>query len=363
VDTGFVVFNRRNYPLFVRLLEKLGVGSQPTTMSFSVKCERTGLEYCGTSLSTVFAQPSNLWRPAFLRMLWDILRFNRHSVRLLEQGVGTLTLGDLVRQGGYSRFFRDYYLGPMGAAIWSCAPEDLFRFPAFFFLRFFHNHGLLTVGDQPQWRVIRGGSRRYVEALIAPFRARIRLETPVEKVRRGPDRVQVKPRGDDWQPYDQVILATHSDQALHLLEDPSAEEEEILGSFPYQENEAILHTDSTLLPSRRRARASWNYHIPRQEAGAVVVTYDMSRLQGLASPSPFCLSLNPAGGVRPEQILRRLHFTHPRYTLRSPAAQRRHGEISGVRRTHYCGAYWGNGFHEDGVRSAVAVGRHFGAEL
>jgi predicted NAD/FAD-binding protein len=363
VDTGFVVFNTVTYPLFVRLLERLGVESQPTCMSFSVRCESSGLEYAGTSLNSLFAQRTNLLRPSFHRMLRDVLRFNRSAADLLEQGTAAPTLGQFLDGGNYSRYFREWYLGPMGAAIWSCRPEDLYRFPVSFFVRFFHNHGLLSVNRHHPWRVIRGGSKRYVDVLTQSFRGRIHLRSSVERVRRGDAAVDVKPEGQDWMTFDQVIFATHSDQALELLKDPSDAERQILGAMRYRSNDALLHTDADVLPANPRARASWNYHVPPEEPEGVVVTYDMSRLQGLSSASPICMSLNPGDRVRPGRVLQRLQFAHPLFDLDAHAAQQRHGEISGVRGTHYCGAYWGNGFHEDGVRSAQTVCAAFGEQL
>ncbi len=363
VDTGFVVFNHATYPLFTKLLERLGVDSQPTSMSFSVSCRRTGLEYCGTSLDTVFADRRNLLRPSFLRMLRDILRFNRRAARLAREGSAGKTLGEVVGSGGYSAQFVEHYLVPMGAAIWSCEPGRLLDFPAEFFLRFFENHGLLRARQQLPWRVIRGGARRYVDAIIRPFRDRIRLGAPVLAIRREESGVVVKADEGPPQRFDHAILATHSDQALAILESPSEDERGVLGSIPYQSNRAVLHTDASLLPRRPRARASWNYHVPADSSRRVSVTYDMSRLQGVASATPLLVSLNPEEEIRADTVLRRLEFEHPVYLRGSDAAQARHAEISGAARVHFCGAYWGNGFHEDGVRSAVAVCRSFGREL
>ncbi len=364
VDTGFVVFNTTTYPLFTRLLERLGVPSQPAGMSFSVACPGSGLEYCGTSLNTLFAQRRNLVRPTFLRMIRDILRFNREAKTVLIHRSGRPSLGEYLRNGGFSEAFVDHYLVPMGAAIWSAPPRDLLDFPAPFFARFFHNHGLLGVGTQLPWRTVSGGSRTYVERLTAPFRERIRLRTPVLDLRRRRGSVTVRTPGLTEQ-FDHVIIATHSDQALGLLADPTDAEREVLGAIPYQANRGALHRDDRLLPRRPRARASWNYRLPTgEEAGAgVLVTYDMSRLQSLPTPSPICVSLNLEGQVRRERLIRRLEFSHPIYTAGALAAQARHGEISGASRTHYCGAYWGNGFHEDGVASAVRATAPFGAGL
>ena len=353
VDTGFIVFNHRTYPRFVALLDELGVPSQPSSMSFSVRNDASGLEYNGTSLNGLFAQRRNLLRPGFLAMLAEILRFNREAPALLRDGGDETTLGDYLEASRFGGRFVDDYLVPMGAAIWSTDPHLMFDFPARFFVRFLSNHGMLTVNDRPEWRVIRGGSAGYVERLVAPFRTRIRLNSPVEAVRRRPDGVSVHVRGRAAEPFDDVFLACHADEALRMLADPSREEREVLGALPYQRNEAVLHTDTSLLPRSRRAWAAWNYHrLPGPRAG-VALTYDMNVLQGLKSRHTFCVTLNASGYVDPARVLRRMEYAHPLFTPAGAAAQRRHHEISGVRRTHYCGAYWRYGFHEDGVASAL----------
>ncbi|HUO78598.1 MAG TPA: FAD-dependent oxidoreductase [Steroidobacteraceae bacterium] len=353
VDTGFIVFNDRTYPNFVALLEELGVVSQPSTMSFSVRNDATGLEYNGTSLNGLFAQRRNLLRPGFIGMLAEILRFHREAPALLRDDAGETTLGAFLEAHRFGGRFVEDYLIPMGAAIWSTDPALMFDFPARFFVRFLYNHGLLTVNDRPLWRVIRGGSARYVERLVAPFRKRIRLNSPVERIRRRPDGVMLQVRGREPVRYDHVFLACHADQALRLLADPTPEEREILGALPYQRNEALLHTDTTLLPSLRRARAAWNYHWLPGHRARVALTYDMNVLQSLRSRHTFCVTLNASERVDPRLVLRRIEYAHPLFTPAGVAAQRRHAEISGVRGTHYCGAYWRYGFHEDGVVSAL----------
>lgn len=362
IDTGFIVFNDRTYPNFTALLGQLEVRSQPSSMSFSVQCERSGLEYAGASLNTLFAQRRNLLRPAFYRMLRDILRFNRRAPELLHDPDDELTLGVYLQREGYSRGFIDHYIVPMGAAIWSAEPASMLEFPAVWFVRFFHNHGMLSIDDRPTWRVIAGGSRNYVTPLIAPFRDRIRLGAAVRSVHRSDDHVVVRTR-DDSETFDGVVLATHSDQALRLLEAPSPAEREILGAIPYQRNEAVLHTDQSLLPRRRRAWAAWNYHVRWAASGPAAITYNANILQGLDAPVQFCVTLNHGARIDPRRVLRRIVYHHPVFTRAGVAAQRRHAEISGQQRTWYCGAYWGNGFHEDGVRSALAVTRDFGIDL
>jgi predicted NAD/FAD-binding protein len=358
VDTGFIVFNDWTYPNFIELLTELEVETQPSHMSFSVRCERSGLEYNGSTLNGLFAQRRNLLRPSFYRMIRDILRFNRESLALLA-GRDEIALGDYLGAHGYSREFIDHYLIPMGAAVWSTDAGRMLGFPARYFVRFFHNHGMLSVDERPTWRVVKGGSARYVERLTAPFRDRIRLDTPVEYLRRLPDRVLVKARGLEPESFDQVFLACHSDQALHLLSDASALEREVLGAIPYQENEVVLHTDTRLLPRTRRAWAAWNYHVLPGDRGRVALTYNMNILQGLAARATLCVTLNRSDEIDPAKIIKRLTYHHPLYTPAGVAAQRRQHEVNGANRTYFCGAYWRYGFHEDGVVSALNALDHF----
>ena len=362
VDTGFIVYNDWTYPNFIDLLTQLGVASQPTLMSFSVKCEKTGLEYNGNNLNSLFAQRRNLLRPSFHLMLQDILRFNREAPALLDATDYSITLGDYLRTQRYGRAFIERYIVPMGAAIWSTEPDNMLAMPVRFFVQFFKNHGLLSVNKRPRWRVIKGGSRCYAERLTAPYRERIRLNCPVEWLRRQASQVQIKPRGGEVEIFDAAIVATHSDQALKLLTDPSPQEQEILSAIPYQENEAVLHTDARLLPRRRLAWAAWNYHIPAQAQRRVAVTYNMNILQTLDAPETFCVTLNYSKTLDPKRVIARMIYHHPVLTPAAVAAQQRRDEINGINRTWYCGAYWGYGFHEDGVNSALAVCRDFGHE-
>lgn len=359
IDTGFIVFNHRTYPNFVKLLRELGVAEQASNMGFSVKCERTGLEYNGTTLNTLFAQRKNLFSISFHRMLRDILRFNREAGALLVSEDDDLTLGQYLEHRHYSQLFTNKFLLPMGAAIWSTDTATMRDFPAQYFVRFFSNHGMLSVNDRPQWYVVKGGSKRYVANLVAPFLDRIRLSTPVVGVRRLADGVTVTTAKGESLRFDHVFVATHSDQALRLLEDPSSSEREVLAAIPYQTNDAVLHTDSSLLPCVRRAWAAWNYHIPREQRAQVSVTYNMNMLQGLQAPETFCVTLNDDGRIDPRCIIARMRYTHPVYTRAGVAAQIQHRNINGARRTYYCGAYWGFGFHEDGVVSALNALKHF----
>jgi predicted NAD/FAD-binding protein len=362
VDTGFIVYNEKTYPNFSKLLGQLGVETQPSEMSFGVSCERTGLEWSSRGLGGVFAQPRNLLRPSFHRMLRDVLRFNREARRLLEGEEDKTTLGDYLCGAGYSHEFVDLYVVPMGAAIWSADPEAFLGFPATRFVRFFENHGLLEAQPSLPWRVIRGGSARYVEKLVAPFRARIRIGCPVRALRRQRRYVEVAtPEGVER--FDHAILAVHSDQALRLLVNPTGLERWLLRSIGYQENDVVLHTDRSLLPQRRRAWASWNYRVPRDTGQPALVTYDMNRLQGIQSRQRLLVTLNGTDRIDPDRILRRFAYSHPVFDAEAIEAQKRHGEIDASGRIHFCGAYWGHGFHEDGVKSALAVCRNFDAEL
>lgn len=368
VDTGFIVFNERTYSNFIKLLGRLGVPSQPSVMSFSVTCQTTGLQYRASTLDSFFAQRRNLLSLPFWRMLLEIFRFNRSSAELFGSSDLELTLGEYLHANGYSPLFIEKFLIPMGAAVWSADPAQFLSFPAAAFVQFFTNHGMLNVVDQPTWRVIKGGSRQYVAPLSEPFRDRIRLSTPVERVQRLVDRVTVTPCGGEPEEFDHVILACHSDQALAMLADPSAAERELLEALPYQRNDTVLHTDSRLLPSLPKARASWNCLLPRRQQGGVVLTYWMNLLQTVSAPVDFCVTLNSPEAISPDAIIRRLVYHHPVYhhpvySTAAFEAQKRRDEISGVNHTSYCGAYWGWGFHEDGVKSALAVCRQFGKGL
>lgn len=359
VDSGFIVFNRETYPNFIQLLDELGVESQPSEMSFSVKSERNGLEYNGGKLNQLFAQRRNLFRPSFYKMLSDILRFFKESRELLSSNYESLTLGEYLDSNRYSKAFIDQFIIPMGAAIWSTEPELMFKFPACYFVRFFKNHGLLGVDEHLQWYVIKGGSNSYVKKLIAPFRDNIRLNSPVVSIKRYPTHVMVKSADGDEQRFDQVFIASHSDQALRMLQDATQLEQEILGAIPYQRNEAVLHTDHSVLPKTRRAWASWNYHILKGEQNRAALTYNMNILQNIPLDTQFCVTLNNTGAIDPDKIIKHITYDHSVYTAEGVAAQARQAEINGVNRTYFVGAYWRHGFHEDGVVSALQALDHF----
>lgn len=363
VDTGFIVMNDRTYPNFTRLLERLGVRTQATHMSFSVKGEQEDFEFSGTPRG-LFCQPRNLLSPRFQRMISDLLRCNRELRRLLTREETGESLQDFLVRHAFSAAFVERLIVPQVSAVWSADPRQTFSMPARFIAEFFANHGMLGFRDRPRWSTVTGGSARYVEALTSPFRERIRLDTPVSSVTRLHDGVEIAVAGHDVERYDHVILATHSDQALALLADPTPREAQMLGAIPYQQNEAVLHTDSTLLPRRHAARAAWNFHLLREPKPQSTVTYYMNHLQRLTADRDFCVTLNRTEAIDPEKIIRTISYSHPVYTPGGVAAQSQHAAISGLAgRTHYCGAYWGWGFHEDGVLSALRACAPFGVGL
>jgi len=362
IDSGFIVFNERTYPRFCALLAELGVASQPSSMSFSVRDIRSGLEYNGSSMNALFAQWRNLLRPGFWRMLRDIMRFNRGAPALLSADAAQPTLGEYLREQGYSRQFVEHYLVPMGAAIWSSDPHHVLQLPARFLVRFFHQHGMLTVNHRPQWRVICGGSDTYLKRLTAGLGGRLRLNCPVREVTRRAGRVWVRVAAQPAERFDAVFLACHSDEALALLGDSDDAERAVLGALPYQVNEAVLHTDTRLLPQNARTWAAWNYQIPQAPGAGVRMTYHMGILQSLAVTPPFLVTLNAEDAIEPEKILARMRYAHPLFTPAGIAAQAQHRAINGVRSTYFCGAYWGFGFHEDAVVSAERALEHFAAD-
>jgi predicted NAD/FAD-binding protein len=365
VDTGFIVYNERTYPSFCRLLDRLGVATQPSDMSFSFSDENSGLEYAAPALSQLFARRRNLVSPRFWSMLRDVMRFYREAPRLLATADPDLDLplAELLTRRGYGEAFVEDHLFPVAAAIWSASRRSIGAFPAEAFVRFFQNHGLLSLTDRPQWRTVTGGSARYVEKLTASFRDRIRLATPVVGVRRDRDGVLVATPGRDAERFDKVVLACHADQALDLLADASPLERGILAAFPYAENEVALHSDPSLMPRRRAAWASWNYHRLREDRDRVAVTYHQNRLQRLQAERPYLVTLNRTDAVDPGTVHGRFAYAHPQYDARAVALQQLHDRLGGMNHTWFCGAYWGYGFHEDGVVSGLRVARDFGEEL
>jgi len=356
VDTGFIVYNDWTYPNFIALLDELGVSSRPTEMGFSVNDIESGLEYSGSSINTLFAQRRNLASPRFLGMVRDILRFNREAVADLDGGLlqAGETLGHYLERKRYGAAFSSHYLVPMASAIWSSDCASVTDFPLEFFLRFFRNHGLLSVNNRPQWRVVEGGSREYLRPLCQRFEDRIHTASEVTHINRDPRGVDLSLRDGRSFRFDQVVIATHSDQALNMLADASQDERAILGALPYQNNEVVLHTDVRLLPRNRKTWSSWNYRLG-VDSGRAVVTYNMNILQGLNAPETFCVTLNDTASINPNRVLGTFNYAHPVFSLEGIKAQQRWQDINGSRNTWYCGAYWHNGFHEDGVVSALRV--------
>ena len=359
VDTGFIVLNDRNYPNFARILDELGIATQAADMSFGVSDGRGRFEWAARGARGIFARPGHLADPRFLRMLADLVRFNREARGLLGTNGNGPSLRQFLDDGDYSEYFVERLIIPQAAAVWSADPEQMWTFPASFLASFFDNHGVLQLRNRPRWRSIPGGSRRYVEALTSPFADRIRLRTPVRRIERADAGVDVRLDGGEER-FDEVVVAAHSDQALAMLADPTPLEREVLGAFPYQRNEAVLHTDTSLMPRRRAAWASWNFHLGDESPGRATLTYDMNRLQALPTERRYLVTLNRTEAIDPEKIIRVIDYSHPVYTVEGMAAQRRWAGISGVDRIHYCGAYWRWGFHEDGAWSALRVSEMLG---
>ena len=365
VDSGFIVYNERTYPNFINILDRLGVERQLTRMGFSVKSEKNDLEYAGHSLNGLFAQRSNLFRPSFIRMLRSMWRFNSEARADLKGLDSETTLGEYLKSNGYPEEFIQHFIIPIGAAIWSTVPNQMMDMPAIFFIRFFENHGMLQIVDRPNWWVITGGSKRYVEKMVDGFENKIRLSSPVKNVKRegGSITVQFGANSLESENFDSVIFATHSNQSLAMLDSPTKEEVEILSAIKYQKNDALLHYDDSILPKRKNAWSSWNYLLDEDQNKAVALTYNMNILQSLKSDRTFCVSLNSGNLIDESKVIKELSYDHPLFTTSSINAQSRKHEISGKNNTYYCGAYWRNGFHEDGVMSALDVCKDFGESL
>ena len=364
IDSGFIVYNENTYPNFIKLLKKLNVATQKTSMGFSVKAPDKNLEYSGGSLNSLFAQRRNLFRPSFYRMIRDILRFNRVSISKLKGLSETTTIGEFLKNNNFGTQFIENYIIPMGAAIWSTATEKTIEMPAVFYIRFFQNHGLLQINKRPQWHVIKDGSKSYIKKIIEPFKSRILLSTPVRKVKRYEHGIEVfYGREESSDMFDKVIFANHSNQALELLDEPSHEESLILGALPYQKNVALIHTDSAILPRKKTTWSSWNYLLCADNSKPVTLTYNMNILQSLDSKTDFLVTLNSNNHVNPQKVIKTITYHHPLFTVAGIKAQKQKHLISGKNNTFYCGAYWGYGFHEDGVNSALDVCSFFGKSL
>lgn len=367
VDTGFIVFNNWTYPNFIKLLTKLGVDYQPTEMSFSVRHQGTNIEYNGHNLNSLFAQRRNLFRPRFWRIVRDIVRFNKLCKALIEQAADTAgeTLSSFLTANNFSEDFSEHYIYPMCAAIWSASLAQTKDFPLTFFLQFFNNHGLLNIKDRPQWYTIKGGSREYIKPLVAPFESSIKLNCGVAAVDYSGQHVAVTDEHGDIRHFDEVIFACHSDQALAMLSTPTEDHQRVLGNIGYASNNVVLHNDVQQLPHRKRAWASWNYRLTgelNEQARPASVTYNMNILQRLSSPTTYCVSLNTTD-IAHSKVLGEYDYAHPQFSPTMVAAQQQREQICGQHHLHFCGAYWYNGFHEDGVRSALDVCKRFGASL
>ena len=363
LDTGFLVHNDRTYPNLVRLFGELGVATRESDMSFSVACRRTGLEYSSRGANGFFAQRRNVFSPSHLSLLLEIVRFNREAPALLNApDADRQTLGDFLESRHFSELFTHRYLLPMAAAIWSASLSAILSFPALTLIRFFDNHGLLSLHAQPTWKVVAGGSYTYIPKLIATLSGNVHEGVSIQVVRRSEDAVTLMFRDRPSIRYDEVVFACHGDQVLRLLADPSDHERDVFSCFTTTTNVAWLHTDGSTLPAQARARASWNYQLAGDPAAPPMVTYDLNRLQGLTTSEQYCVTLNPEGGIDDRKVLRRMVYRHPLYTAEAIRAQRHWGDVSGINRTHYCGAYWRYGFHEDGLYSALRVAHALGVE-
>ena len=362
IDTGFIVHNDRTYPNLVKLFQKLGVKRQKSDMSFGVSCQKTGFEYSSRGLGGLFAQKSNWLRLRHYRFLREILRFNREAPKVLDDPAGaTMTLGEWTRANDFGETFSRYYLFPMAAAVWSTSPEEVEDFPAVTLVRFFTNHGFLGIDTHPQWYAVKGGSSQYIAPLTAPYKERIRTGIQVSGITRSHGAVQVKYADGRTEAFDEIVFACHGPQVMGLLSDATPQERAVLEGFSTSRNETVLHTDEKLLPTRPNARASWNYHVGDDDR-AVTLTYHVNRLQSLGAPEPYCVTLNATSRIKPERILRELTYFHPLMTLTAIRGQARWREISGQNRTHFCGAYWFYGFHEDGLNSAIRVAQSLGVD-
>jgi len=355
VDTGFIVFNHWTYPRFIKLLTELGVPYQPSDMSFSLSCERTGLEYNGTSINALFAQRKNLFSGKFWSLLLDIVRFNGKARTLARAADSSLTMQEWLAHERFSEHLVDYYLLPLGRSIWSASRSQMLKFPAQFYARFFEKHGFLNLIDRPIWQTVQGGSQEYVKALVQKLKATIQTTCPVIQIERTAHQAIITTKNQQHHSFDAVVIATHSDTALQLLANPSDAERQILKCFPYEDNHVVLHSDTSILPKTPLARGAWNYHLLTDRDGPSTLTYDMNKLQNLQTSTPFLVTLNHTSAIDPNLIHAEYNYAHPQYTPAGVEAQARHHEISGVQNTFYCGAYWGNGFHEDGVVSGLTV--------
>ena len=357
VDTGFIVFNKKTYPLFTKLLDELNVQYEKSDMSFSVFSKDKNFEYNGTSINTLFSQRKNIFNYKFIKMIYEIIKFNKVALTLLSAKT-EISLETFLKQNNFSDYFCKNYILPMGSAIWSSNINSMLKFPAVFFAKFFNNHGMLNINDRPQWLTVTNGSKEYVEKLTASIKKNIRLNCPVRAVKRNKDSVEIT-SSDGNEIFDYIFFACHSDEALKLISDPSAQEKEVLSSIPYSKNEVTLHTDESIMPNNKLTWAAWNYNIDSTNDMPIALTYNMNILQNLKTQQTILVTLNDNGNINPEKVLKKINYDHPLFSLRTVEAQKNYGIISGVNRTGYAGAYWGNGFHEDGISSAYKAIQYF----
>ncbi len=357
VDTGFIVFNKKTYPLFTSLLDELNVEYEKSDMSFSVFSKYRNFEYNGTTLNTLFSQRKNIFNYKFIKMIYEIIKFNKVALTLLSAKT-EISLETFLKQNNFSDYFCKNYILPMGSAIWSSNINSMLKFPAVFFVKFFNNHGMLNVNDRPQWLTVTNGSKEYVEKLTASIKKNIRLNCPVKAVKRNNDSVEIT-SSDGIEIFDYIFFACHSDEALKLISDPSAQEKEVLSSIPYSKNKVTLHTDVSIMPKNKLTWAAWNYNIDSTDDMPIALTYNMNILQNLKTQQTILVTLNDNGNINPKKVLKKINYDHPLFSLRSVEAQKNYGIISGVNRTGYAGAYWGNGFHEDGISSAYNAIKYF----
>ena len=357
VDTGFIVFNKKTYPLFTKLLDELNVEYEKSDMSFSVFSKNKNFEYNGTSINTLFSQRKNIFNYQFIKMIYEIIKFNKVALTLLSAKT-EISLETFLRQNNFSDYFCKNYILPMGSAIWSSNINSMLKFPAVFFVKFFNNHGMLNINDRPQWLTVTNGSKEYVEKLTASIKKNIRLSCPVKAVKRNKYSVEIK-SSNGTEIFDYIFFACHSDEALKLIIDPSAQEKEVLSSIPYSKNEVTLHTDESIMPNNKLTWAAWNYNIDSADNLPITLTYNMNILQNLKTQETILVTLNDNGNINSEKVLKKITYDHPLFSLRSVEAQKSYDLISGVNRTGYAGAYWGNGFHEDGISSAYNAIKFF----
>ena len=364
VDTGFIVYNSQNYPGFVSFLDQLGVETQDSDMSFGFFNPRENFFYSSVGLSGILAQKRNLFNPKFIHMFYEVKRFNELALSFLNgPDTRSFTLKDFIVQSDFSSYFLDYYLLPMGAAIWSCSYRDVLSFPAYSFLAFWKNHQLLTLGARPTWRTVKGGSFKYVEAFKSHFKGQILLNTPIQRITRHDEGVTIITKEDAVFDYDYVVIATHADQVLKLLAKPTALEKSLFSKWQYSLNHTVLHSDASVMPPKSSAWASWNYSFSSSDASKVSVTYYMNRLQSLSAEEPFLVTLNPYQSIDASKVHKEIMYKHPIFNFDAIETQSKIRSLAGANHTAFCGSYLGHGFHEDAVQSACAVARSFGLSL